>query len=310
MPTNVLITGASGYLGSSFIDAIDHETLPTACTVYASVRNAASAKAVTDAGLVPWVADLRDPDAIAREVVDKEISVVFWLIDVLSVDSQTSFLKALAEVKRKTGNEVHFLQAIETNNVVIEQGEALGVRTYIFVPCIVYGEHQGFGNKISIQNVAIVNAAKAAGNVYKVDTDRPTWPVCHVTDNARLYVAILTKILAGDLATLGHGKQGYYLAAAGSLVWEDLYAAMAAALVRHGAIASAEVPLADDAALEKMAQGLGGGPKEFVRVQLGGRCTFTAEHGARIGWRPRYAPEHIIESADAEVKRILEHGGK
>lgn len=28
-------------------------------------------------------------------------------------------------------------QAIDTNNTVIEQGEKLGVRSYIFAPCIV-----------------------------------------------------------------------------------------------------------------------------------------------------------------------------
>lgn len=96
--------------------------------------------------------------------------------------------------------------------------------------------------------------------------------MCHVTDNARLYVAILTKILAGDTDTLAHGRQGYYLAASGSVAWEDLYASMASALAKRGVVASAAVTLADDAALEKMARGLGDGtPKEFVRVQLGGR---------------------------------------
>lgn len=126
MPVNVLITGASGYLGSSFIDALDQATLPAACTVYASVRNAAHAKAVTEAGLEPWVSDLRDPAAITRDVVEKEISVVFWLIDVLSADAQTSFLKALAEVKRKTGREVHFIQVtISFGNLFKQYGPHL-----------------------------------------------------------------------------------------------------------------------------------------------------------------------------------------
>lgn len=35
------------------------------------------------------------------------------------------------------------------------------------------------------------------------------------------------------------------------------------------------------------------------------RCKFTAEHGKKIGWKPRYAPEHILEDADAEVELIL-----
>jgi Na+-transporting NADH:ubiquinone oxidoreductase subunit NqrE len=47
------------------------------------------------------------------------------------------------------------------------------VKSYIFVPCVVYGEGKGFGNKISIQDVAIVKAALAAGRVYKVDDGNP-----------------------------------------------------------------------------------------------------------------------------------------
>lgn len=35
------------------------------------------------------------------------------------------------------------------------------------------------------------------------------------------------------------------------------------------------------------------------------RCTFTAAHGKEIGWKPQYAPEHILEDADAEVELIL-----
>lgn len=61
------------------------------------------------------------------------------------------------------------LQAVATNNTVIETAEAYGVRSYIFVPCIVYGEGDGFGNKISIQTTAVVCAAKKLGTVYDVN---------------------------------------------------------------------------------------------------------------------------------------------
>jgi len=61
------------------------------------------------------------------------------------------------------------LQPVDTNNKVIEASEAEGVRSYIFVPCIVYGKGTGFGNPISIQTVAIVKAAKALRKMQKVD---------------------------------------------------------------------------------------------------------------------------------------------
>ena len=58
-----------------------------------------------------------------------------------------------------------------TNNKVIDTSDAHGVRSYIFVPCIVYGEGEGFGNPISIQTVAIVKAAKALGRVHRPDSE-------------------------------------------------------------------------------------------------------------------------------------------
>lgn len=45
------------------------------------------------------------------------------------------------------------------------------MRCYIFAPCIVYGKGEGFGNRISIQTVAIVQAAKALRQVYDVNIE-------------------------------------------------------------------------------------------------------------------------------------------
>jgi hypothetical protein len=64
-------------------------------------------------------------------------------------------------------------KAVETNNIVVEQAEAHGVKSYIFAPCIVYGRGEGFGNSISIQTVAIVQAAKALRRVHSVDNGKP-----------------------------------------------------------------------------------------------------------------------------------------
>lgn len=60
-------------------------------------------------------------------------------------------------------------QATGTNTAVLEACKASGVRCYIFIPCMVYGEAAGFGNKISIQTVAVVRAAKALRQVCRVD---------------------------------------------------------------------------------------------------------------------------------------------
>ncbi|KAM5366418.1 hypothetical protein ACJZ2D_010528 [Fusarium nematophilum] len=194
--------------------------------------------------------------------------------------------------------------AVNANNTVIEVVEANHVRSYVFAPCIVYGKGRGFGNPISIQTVAIVKAAKALRRVFRTDTNKPIWPVCRVADNTNLYLQILRSILVGQ--DPGHGKDGYYLASPGSLLWDDIYSAFAKALARWGLVDDDSVEDASDATLEKMGLALGC-PKEFVTAQLGGKCTFTASHGKKIGWKPKHSPEDILEAADAEVAWILQN---
>ncbi len=35
------------------------------------------------------------------------------------------------------------------------------------------------------------------------------------------------------------------------------------------------------------------------------RCTLTARNGGKIGWKPQYSPDHILEAADEEVEMVL-----
>lgn len=68
---------------------------------------------------------------------------------------------------------------------------------------------------------------------------------------------------------IGHGKQGYYMAASGSQAWNDIYAAMAEVMAKRGVVDDATVGEVSDAALEKAAKALEC-PKAFVPVQMGG----------------------------------------
>ncbi|KAL4901715.1 hypothetical protein BDW74DRAFT_181433 [Aspergillus multicolor] len=195
-----------------------------------------------------------------------------------------------------------FSQIARTNADIVDSAESHGVKAYIFAPCIVYGEGNGYGNKISIQDVAIVKAARAAGRVYKVDSGKPVWPVSHIHDTTTLYAQILRQILSGT--EIGYGREGFYLASSGSVAWDDIYAAFAAALYKRGVIDDDAVEMADEDALERMGRGLDL-RNGNIAVQLGGNCVFTAVNGSRIGWRAEYPPEHILEAADEEVQLIL-----
>ncbi|ROW02372.1 hypothetical protein VSDG_02307 [Cytospora chrysosperma] len=300
----VLITGASGYLGGTLLARLKDADLPRYEKLYALVRSDTQAEAVGQYGAEAVRLDLQDEDAVRKAIVDNKITIIYFLIDAMRADSQVYLIKGLAEVKEATGQEVHFLHPVMANCTVVEEAERRGVRSYIFIPCVVYGKGEGFGNVISIQTVAIIKAAQAMKRVYKVDEGRPTWPVCHIIDNTNLYIQILRMILKGD--DPGHGKNGYFLASSGSIAWYDLYAAVAAAMAERNVVTDDSVIPASKQILEQMGEALGC-PPGVVTVQIGGQCTLTAKHGKKIGWKPRFAPEHIIEDADAEVQLILDN---
>ncbi|KAK1467752.1 hypothetical protein CCUS01_07019 [Colletotrichum cuscutae] len=80
---------------------------------------------------------------------------------------------------------------------------------------------------------------------------------------------------------------------------------MAKALKVRNVITDERVVPADETALGKMAHGLGT-ESSLVQMRLAGKCTFTAKHGAQLGWKPQFPPEHIFEAADDEVELILQ----
>ncbi|KAJ7358427.1 hypothetical protein DFH08DRAFT_1043476 [Mycena albidolilacea] len=149
------------------------------------------------------------------------------------------------------------------------------------------GEGDGFGNKLSIQTVAIVKAVKALQRIHKVDQGEPSWPVCHILNNTTLYFQLLHRILAGD--DVLHGKDGY---------------SSPSPAVSSGM--SFTPPWLSAASWAT--------PRSFKRwaTKLGGSCTFTAVHGKEIGWEPELPPEHILGAVDAEVELIVKtcEGGK
>ena len=62
-------------------------------------------------------------------------------------------------------------------------------------------------------------------------------------------------------------------AASGNVVWDDSYSALAQSLHKRGLSFSdsAEISMADDAALTKMAAAMGGVPRELVSFMISGK---------------------------------------
>ena len=108
MAHNILITGASGYLGGSLFARLPSANL-TYGNLYALVRTTEQAEAVKQYGAEPLQFDVSDEQIVQDVVLEKQISIVYHLIDAVSSGTQLNFIKALAKLKGETGKTVHFL---------------------------------------------------------------------------------------------------------------------------------------------------------------------------------------------------------
>lgn len=109
MSHRVLLTGASGYLGGSLLAAIASADLPAYDKLYALVRNDEQAQAVRNYGAEPLLFNIFDEDAVRQTILENDINVVFYLIDAFKSTGQVHCIKALGELKKTKGREVHFL---------------------------------------------------------------------------------------------------------------------------------------------------------------------------------------------------------
>lgn len=111
MARSILITGGSGYIGGSLLAELEKTPhLPSHGTIYALVRNNDQAEKVkAHYNAEPLTLDLEDQAAITTTLLDKQISVVFFLINAFNADAQVKFIEGLAAVKEKHGIETHFL---------------------------------------------------------------------------------------------------------------------------------------------------------------------------------------------------------
>lgn len=113
MSHNILITGASGYLGGTLLARWKEANLPAHNKLYALIRTEEQAKAVQQLyNALPVKIDLSSDADIEQSIISRDISVIYYLIDPLEERIPRAMIRALSKVKSNSGREdVHFLFA-------------------------------------------------------------------------------------------------------------------------------------------------------------------------------------------------------
>jgi nucleoside-diphosphate-sugar epimerase len=204
---NILLTGATGYIGSAVRSAL----VAAGHTVTALVRSEAAADRVAGDGVQPVTGDMRDADLV-RGLAAKSDGVIHTASpgDGTSAAAEAGFagavLAGLDGVFVRTGGVwVHGTGDAITEETpldpppIVAWREAVdrrvlaasGIRAVLIEPGVVYGHGGGIPR-------LVVAAEQAGGALTLIGDGTQHWVTVHVDDLAELYVAALERA--------GHGE--------------------------------------------------------------------------------------------------------
>ena len=109
MADKVLLTGVSGYLGGRLLARLDRAKLPKGCEIYALVRTQEQEESVRRYNAKPLLLDAGNVESLGKAIVKHEITIVFFLIDAMRSTAQLAMIRALSQVRQRTGRNVHFI---------------------------------------------------------------------------------------------------------------------------------------------------------------------------------------------------------
>lgn len=208
----VLLTGATGYIGSAVADALrgaGHD-------VSGLARNDAAAERLSAMGVEPVRGDFTDPPTVAAATRAADGVVSAATTD--DPEADTAAVGAILDALRGSGKPFVYTSGIWTygdtgGRVVTETSQATptprvawrsaverevllsaaeGIRSVVIQPGVVYGRGGGLPAKF-------VKTARRDGAARFVGTGENRWPVVHVEDLAELYVRALERAPAGTL---------------------------------------------------------------------------------------------------------------
>ncbi|KAI3329397.1 NAD(P)-binding protein [Xylariaceae sp. AK1471] len=338
MSSNVLITGAAGYIGGSVVAALLSKNAPVPTkNLFAAVRTEEQVHVLQPLGIKALQVDLLNEQAVVEAVLQNEIDIVIHTASSIDTRLTTHLIKALGKRREVTGKDTYHIHSSVTtgyskeggwpygsikdadpvykmekelndgfpirtvNTNIIELAKAQGVTNLIVVVPFVYGTGAGQWKKLSQNIPAAVKASIALKQVYKFDQDS-NFVAVHISDLADYYVLILKKIVQGE--KLPSGEEGYYFAVAHEVGWLDIAQGLSNALYARGLVTEPSVKTwpSDDMAAEALDL-----PRPYVRLMHTARVTIDYENRYPLGWQPSWDKQRLLASMDEEVNATLQH---
>ncbi|KAF7547805.1 hypothetical protein G7046_g8889 [Stylonectria norvegica] len=340
MATNVLLTGAAGFIGGSLLSDLlaKKDGILKDVKLFAPVRTHEQVRSIsTLEGVTVFQLDLADKQAVIDAILDNKVDIVLHQAGAIDSRMAANLLHGLGQRRRETGNKVHLVHTSvctmfaeaggwpfgkvrdsdagivekekqipkgnptrQTNIIVADLSKAEDVTTLNVPVPVVYGRGTGLERQVSVNIPAMVRASMKLKTVYKFAQDGAP-PALHVSDLSQLYVVLLERILQGE--PLPTGDYGYYFAMAHRSPWWKVMDRLAESMFARGLVNSPEVkvwPSNEEAADEL------GFPRAFIAGIGWSSGDLVAVNGFKVGWKPQWDEERFLASIDDEVQTMLD----
>ncbi|KAJ0426821.1 hypothetical protein BJY00DRAFT_271035 [Aspergillus carlsbadensis] len=338
MSSNILLTGATGYIGGTLLRTLLSANLVPPSSIWAIVRSDAQAESLKPLGVNTTQIALTDDVEIKQVILDNSIDIVIHTVSVVDPTLAASLLNALKARKELTKRPVHFIHTSgvsafadktgwthgvaketddlyelqrgseapypvrETDVAVHKTADEYGIAVYTVVPPLVYGKGTGTGNKISVQVPTSIRAAIANKQVHRF-AENSEWPAVHVTDLAGYYTRLIQGII--EERGLAAGKNGFYLVSAHTFKWHELLSAIANDLFTRGLVSTAEVTVWPSEEVKAKSLGL---PSPYADIAWNSNAAVLPHHDKELGWKPEWNYERFFREIGEEVDAVLEAG--
>ncbi|KAI1114327.1 hypothetical protein F5Y14DRAFT_414650 [Nemania sp. NC0429] len=338
MSSNVLVTGAAGFIGGSVVSTLasGHAPLP-AKNIFAAVRTDEQEQSLQSLGIRVLRVDLSNEEAVAEAVLKNEIDIVIHTASSIDARLAIHLIKALGKRREVTGKDTFHIHSsvttgyskeagwpygaikdgdavyklekelndgfpIRTTNIAItELAKEQGVTNFIVGVPFVYGTGTGKWKKLSQNIPAMVKAGISLKTVYKFDQEGK-FAAVHVSDLAEFFVLILRNILQGS--KIPSGEEGYYFAVAHETSWWDVSQSLAEALSARGLATepTAKFWPSDEVAAEAL-----GLPAQYVRLMHIAHVTVDYKNRYPLGWEPKWDNARLLANIDEEVASTIKY---
>ncbi|KAI3602732.1 NAD-binding protein [Moniliophthora roreri] len=333
----ILVTGATGYIGGSFLSHLLQRPDASSFEFRAVIRSTEKAEKIKAFGVNPIVGSHSDRELMSKAA--SEADIVITMADCDDLDAAEAILDGLKKRYKETGNRSILIHTVtnlidntdgkHASDVIyddenVEQIESLPptnphrhvdtrvvaadqegyVRTYIVVPSVVYTPARNalVDAGISSSSVLIFNVlvpiALQRGRGFIVGAGKNVWPNIDIDEVVDIYNRLFDSVLKDPEAT-PHGREGYYFGSSGEHTVYDVYKGVTQALFELGKVESPEpTPLTKD----ELDRYLGAAALGF---SSNSRCI--SNRARKLGWKPTKSNKDFLATIRREVEERVKN---